>query len=146
MWKLITGLQGVDLFCLESNYIKFRGKIRQNEIQLIVPSYFSTNFLRLFCKALRQWLLHQIVMYGLASFAGWASRRNDGIVPAKSIQKPREQKNSFGERHFSLASYACDFHVSDFLPLLRRVIRKSDIPALEQFLLTFSNYDKIPLS
>ena len=72
MWKLITGLQGVDLFCLDSNHIKFRGKIRQNEIQLIVPSYFSTNFLRLFCKALRQWLLHQIVMYGLASFAGWA--------------------------------------------------------------------------
>ena len=79
-------------------------------------------------------------MLGLASFAGWASRRSDGIVPAKSIQKPREQKNSFGERHFSLASVASDFHVSDFPPLLRRVIRKSSIRALGQFLLTLPNY------
>ncbi len=61
------------------------------------------------------------------------------FVPAKSIQKPREQKNSFGQRHFILASVASEFHVSDFLPLLRRVIRKSDIRALEQFLLTLSN-------
>jgi hypothetical protein len=65
-------------------------------------------------------------------------------VPAKSIQKPREQKNSFGERHFCLASLASDFHVSDFLPLLRRVIRKSGIRALGQFLLTLPNYLESP--
>ena len=75
-------------------------------------------------------------MLGLASFAGWASRRNDGIVPAKSIQKPREQKNSSGVLLFGLASDLSVFHVSDFLPLLRRVIRKSDFSALRQFLLT----------
>ena len=39
-------------------------------------------------------------MPGLASLAGWASRRNDGIVPAKSIQKPREQKNSSVDWYF----------------------------------------------
>ena len=76
-------------------------------------------------------------MLGLASLAGWASRRSDGIVPAKSIQKPREQKNSSGALRFILASVASVFHVPDFLPLLRRVIRKSDFVALEQFLLTF---------
>ena len=81
-------------------------------------------------------------MLGLASFAGWASRRNDGIVPAKSIQKPREQKNSSGARLVRLASDASVFHVSDFLPLLRRVIRKSGIRALEQFLLTSPKYRK----
>jgi hypothetical protein len=42
-------------------------------------------------------------MLGLASFAGWASRRSDGIVPAKSIQKPREQKNSSGVQIYILA-------------------------------------------
>ena len=61
------------------------------------------------------------------------------FVPAKSIQKPREQKNSSGAFHFRLTSVVSVFHVSDFLPLLRRVIRKSDIPALGQFLLTVSN-------
>ena len=65
------------------------------------------------------------------------------FVPAKSIQKPREQKNSFADRHFSLASDAFDFHASDFLPLLRRVIRKSDFIVLEQFLLTLYNYLEI---
>ena len=60
-------------------------------------------------------------------------------MPAKSIQKPREQKNSSGVLLFGLASDVSVFHVSDFLPLLRRVIRKSGIRALEQFLLTLSN-------
>jgi hypothetical protein len=58
------------------------------------------------------------------------------FVPAKSIQKPREQKNSSGDLYFSMVSDVSVFHVSDFLPLLRRVIRKSGIRALEQFLLT----------
>ena len=62
------------------------------------------------------------------------------FVPAKSIQKPREQKNSSGVLFFGLASVASGFHVSDFLPLLRRVIRKSVICALRQFLLTFPKY------
>ena len=79
----------------------------------------------------------KLLILDFASFAGWASRRSDGIVPAKSIQKPREQKNSSGDRPFILASVASVFHASDFLPLLRRVIRKSGIRALEQFLLTF---------
>jgi hypothetical protein len=79
-------------------------------------------------------------MLGLASFAGWASRRNDGIVPAKSIQKPREQKNSSDVWHFSSVSDVSGFYVSDFLPLLRRVIRKSGSRALEQLLLTLSKY------
>jgi hypothetical protein len=75
----------------------------------------------------------------VANFSPRLSRRLGEIlfVPAKSIQKPREQKNSSGERHFRLASVAPVFHVSDFLPLLRRVIRKSELSALEQFLLTF---------
>ncbi len=68
-------------------------------------------------------------MLGLASLAGWASRRSDGIVPAKSIQKPREQKNSSGDWQYDLAAHASVFHVSDFLPLLCRVIRKSDFRA-----------------
>ncbi len=59
------------------------------------------------------------------------------FVPAKSIQKPREQKNSSGDLYFNLVSDVSVFHVSDFLPLLRRVIRKSDFGALGQFLLTF---------
>ena len=59
------------------------------------------------------------------------------FVPAKSIQKPREQKNSFGDSYSCLVLDASVFHVPDFLPLLRRVIRKSDLSALEQFLLTF---------
>ena len=59
------------------------------------------------------------------------------FVPAKSIQKPREQKNSSGDRIFDLAFEVSVFHVYDFLPLLRRVIRKSCFRALEQFLLTF---------
>jgi len=58
------------------------------------------------------------------------------FVPAKSIQKPREQKNSSGDLYFSMVSVVSVFHVSDFLPHLRRVIRKSGIRALEQFLLT----------
>ena len=44
-------------------------------------------------------------------------------MPAKSIQKPREQKNSSGDLYFSMVSDVSVFHVSDFLPLLRRVIR-----------------------
>ena len=59
------------------------------------------------------------------------------FVPAQSIQKPREQKNSSHEQHFNFASVVSVFHVPDFLPLLRRVIRKSEFGALEQFLLTF---------
>ena len=59
------------------------------------------------------------------------------FVPAKSIQKPREQKNSSGDRIFDWAFEVSVFHVYDFLPLLRRVIRKSCFRALEQFLLTF---------
>ena len=57
-------------------------------------------------------------------------------MPAKSIQKPREQKNSSGDKNFDQASVVSVFHVPDFLPLLRRVIRKSGTSALEQFLLT----------
>ena len=78
-----------------------------------------------------------VAVLDFASFAGWASRRSDGIVPAKSIQKPREQKNSSSERSLCLAVVVSVFHASDFLPLLRRVIRNSDFSALEQFLLTF---------
>jgi hypothetical protein len=59
------------------------------------------------------------------------------FVPAKSIQKPREQKNSSSAEIDCMSSDASHFHVPDFLPLLRRVIRKSDFSALEQFLLTF---------
>ena len=84
-------------------------------------------------------------MLGLASLAGWASRRSDGIVPAKSIQKPREQKNSFEYFFSNLAFVASVFHVSDFLPLLRRVIRKSGIRALRQFLLTNHKYKLVYL-
>ena len=58
------------------------------------------------------------------------------FVPAKSMQKPREQKNSSGDRILSLASEVYVFHAYDFLPLLRRVIRKSCCRALRQFLLT----------
>ena len=65
------------------------------------------------------------------------------FVPAKSIQKPREQKNSSGDKNFDQASDVSVFHVPDFLPLLRRVIRKSVILALGQFLLTLSNNAKI---
>ena len=59
------------------------------------------------------------------------------FVPAKSMQKPREQKNSSDDCISKLASVASVFHVYDFLPLLRRVIRKSCCSALGQFLLTF---------
>ena len=59
------------------------------------------------------------------------------FVPAKSMQKPREQKNSSSDRVLDLASGLSVFHAYDFLPLLRRVIRKSNLRALKQFLLTF---------
>ncbi len=67
-------------------------------------------------------------------------------MPAKSIQKPREQKNSSGAKNFDQTSVVSVFHVPDFLPLLRRVIRPEYSRgrtserfggALRQFLLTF---------
>ncbi len=61
-------------------------------------------------------------------------------MPAKSIQKPREQKNSSGALYFDWALDAYRFHDFDFLPLPRRVIRKSNFSALEQFLLTILKF------
>ena len=74
-------------------WLKFRGKVKQSEIQLAMHCSFRTKFLQLFCLTLQRWFW--------IIFHAWLrlSRRLGDIlfVPAKSMQKPREQKNSSGD-------------------------------------------------